>query len=226
MITIIDYGMGNLRSVQKSFEKAGAKTQITQSVKEIENAEVLVLPGVGAFGAAMQNLQKMGFVEPIKKHIQSGRPFLGICLGMQVLFPYSEENPDIEGLGIFEGSVRRFQTTLRQAQGDNSPLSNPHSEFRIPKLRVPHMGWNQLNPKKESDLLAEIAPDSYTYFVHSYYVDPEDKDIILTTTDYGVEFASSIQKNNVIAAQFHPEKSGDAGMRMLKNYVRMTGQQA
>ncbi|MFH1429371.1 MAG: imidazole glycerol phosphate synthase subunit HisH [Candidatus Margulisiibacteriota bacterium] len=250
MITIIDYGMGNLRSVQKSLEKAGAETRITQDIKEIESSAVLILPGVGAFGAAMQNLNEMGFIKQIKDYIKSGRPFLGICLGMQILFPYSEESPGIEGLGIFEGAVKRFAAGL-QISPPKSPLkgglempssetncqnirnqhsithhSNPKSEIRNTKLRVPHMGWNQLAPKKESDLLTDIAPDSYTYFVHSYYVDPKDKDIILTTTDYGLEFASAIQKDNVTAVQFHPEKSGEVGMKMLENYVEMIGRDA
>ena len=209
MITIVDYGMGNLRSVQKAFEMVGVDALVSSKQNIIGDAQVLVLPGVGHFGAAMQNLSDLNLVPLIKNHISCGKPFLGICLGLQVLFESSEECPEVAGLGVLSGSVKRFHTSMKEFAVNDS------------KLRVPHMGWNQLNIKQKSSFLNDIDRDDFTYFVHSYYVCPEDSTVILSTTNYGIGFVSSVQKDNIIATQFHPEKSGAVGLNMLKNFVEM-----
>ncbi len=199
MIAIIDYGMGNLRSVQKALEKIGAQTQITQKIENINAADKLVLPGVGAIKPAMEKLESLGLISAIHKFIASGKPFLGICLGYQLLFENSFEGGDVKGLGILKGSVNKFKPSAG--------------------LKVPHMGWNQLIFKKRNcGLLSGVEDLSNTYFCHSYYVNPTNKDIILTSTDYGIEFASSIWKNNIFGFQFHPEKSQSVGLQMLKNF--------
>ncbi len=216
MIAIIDYGMGNLRSVQKGFEKVGVKAEIVRDPGAVENARGVVLPGVGAFADAMENLTRTGMDRAVIRAISGGRPFLGICLGLQLLFEASEEWGHTNGLGVFRGMVRRLP----------------------PGLKVPHMGWNQLNyrPGKangpecgalaETDLtggercriFCNIPEGSSFYFVHSYYVDPLDKDIVAGVTEYGIEFVSAVAKNNVYAIQFHPEKSSALGLRILQNF--------
>jgi glutamine amidotransferase len=197
MLAIIDYGMGNLRSVSKALEAAGASmVRIVSQPKEILKADKIVLPGVGAMAEAISALRKLNLIEPIKESIFR-KPFLGICLGLQLLFTESEEGGRVKGLGIFKGKVRRFSG----------------------RLKVPHMGWNQIRAKS-SYILRNIPDNSYFYFCHSYYVVPDDKSIISSTTDYGLEFASSISKDNLFACQFHPEKSQAAGLRLLKNFVR------
>jgi glutamine amidotransferase len=206
MITIIDYGMGNLRSVQKGFERLGFDARVTADPGDVERAGKLVLPGVGAFRDCMENLRSGGFVEPIKQHIESGRPFLGICLGLQLLFTESEEFGRHQGLGIIPGRVVRFPAEMRQG-GEG--------------LKVPHMGWNQITVRRQAPIFKGVADGSSVYFVHSYYVVPEDEGVVATVTDYGISFCSSIWRENVMATQFHPEKSQQVGLTMLKNFGDM-----
>jgi len=199
MIAIIDYGMGNLRSVEKGFEKVGAKVIVTRDIAEIRRATGVVLPGVGAFKDCMDNLKKFNLVEIVKESVLvEQKPFLGICLGLQLLFSHSEEGAGSEGLGIFEGKVKKFE-------GD---------------LKIPHMGWNQVSIKKDNPLFVGIEDETYFYFVHSYYVAPEDENIVLTETNYGGVFVSSVWRNNIFATQFHPEKSQDSGLKILENFSR------
>lgn len=204
MIAIIDYGMGNLRSVQKGFEKIGAPAIVTADPRLVLEADRVVLPGVGAFRDCMRNLEQAGFVEPILKVIAEGRPFLGICVGMQLLFSDSVEFGLYQGLNVIPGHVLRFPEDMREgAEG----------------LKVPHMGWNQLSFKRRPPAFEGIAVDSNVYFVHSYYVKPDSDDVIAATTDYGFEFCSAIWKDNIVATQFHPEKSQDVGLGILKNFA-------
>jgi len=198
MIAIIDYGMGNLRSVSKAFEAVGHQAVVTRDKGTIQNASHVVLPGVGAFGDCMANLEQYGLIEPIKAAIQSGKPFLGICLGFQLLFTESEEFGRHEGLNIFPGNVRAFSKDCT--------------------LKVPHMGWNQVHVQRSCPLFEEIADGVDWYFVHSFFVDPQDRQITATTTTYGMPFTSSIWKDNVVACQFHPEKSQAVGLRLMKNF--------
>ena len=204
MIAIIDYGMGNLRSVQKGFEKVGSEAVITADPQVVLQADKIVLPGVGAFRDCMHNLEQAGFVEPILKVIAEGRPFLGICVGMQLLFTDSVEFGLYSGLNVIPGHVLRFPDQMMVA-GE--------------KLKVPQMGWNQISFKRRPPAFAGVEDDSNVYFVHSYYVKPDDSSIIATTTDYGIEFCSSVWKDNVVATQFHPEKSQTIGLKILKNFA-------
>lgn len=206
MIAIIDYGMGNLRSVQKSFEKIGAEAVVTADPRVVLEAERIVLPGVGAFRDCMHNLEQGGFVEPLLKVISGGRPFLGICVGMQMLFTDSIEFGLYKGLNVIPGHVLRFPDDMRVADE---------------KLKVPQMGWNQINFKRRPPAFQGIAEGANVYFVHSYYVKPDHDDVIATVTDYGFEFCSSVWKDNIIATQFHPEKSQDVGLQILKNFAEM-----
>ena len=208
MIAVIDYGMGNLRSVEKALIKVGLDARVTRSPREIDDARGVVLPGVGAFRDCMANLDRLGLIAPIRRALASGRPFLGICLGLQVLFAESEEFGRCEGLGFFRGKVVRF--------ADNLP--DPDAGPGTPTLKVPHMGWNQVKRQKEVPALQGIPADAHFYFVHSYYVAPEDPAIIATTTDYGIEFVSSVASGNVFASQFHPEKSQRHGLSLLRNF--------
>ena len=197
MITVIDYGSGNLRSVEKGFLKAGFNVKVTNRPEDVQKAEAIVLPGVGAFKDCMQELTNLGMTDVLVEAIKKGTPYLGICLGLQILFSESVEFGSCKGLDIFKGKVVKFKSD---------------------KLKIPQMGWNQLNIKNSSPLFNEIPDKSYFYFVHSYYVVPDDEGIISTTTDYGVEFTSSVCKDNVYAVQFHPEKSQALGLQMLKNF--------
>jgi len=208
MIAIVDYGMGNLRSVDKAFLSQGIGASVTRDPDEISRADGLVLPGVGAFGDCMKNLAEYGLVGPIKKHINSGKPFLGICLGLQLLFEGSEESPDVPGLGVLEGSVVRF---------------TPSEDER---LKVPHMGWNRISIKKEGPMLAGIPDGSWFYFVHSYYPAPKDAGVIAVTSSYGVEFTAAVARDNLFACQFHPEKSSADGLRILRNFAALAGGEA
>jgi glutamine amidotransferase len=231
MITIIDYGMGNLRSVQKAFEKFCSNVIVSSSAKDILKADKIILPGVGAFKVAMEELKKRDLIEPIKDSIEKDKPFLGICLGLQLLFSESEEgwkaeptrakargslggilSPPlvsmagecIKGLDIIKGKVRRF----KERDG----------------LKIPHMGWNRISLKFKSSKLKVIdgvEDGSYMYFVHSYYAVPKDKNVILCETDYGGDFASGVRKDNVYGFQFHPEKSQSAGLKIVENFVRL-----
>jgi len=193
--------MGNLRSVQKGFERVGSQAVVSRDVKDINSAEKLVLPGVGAFPECMKNLAKFGLVGPILDFVKSGRPFLGICLGLQLLFDTSYENGEHKGFGVFPGEVVRFQ---------------------LPKgYSIPHMGWNQLIVRNRPPILEGIAEGTHFYFVHSYYVVPQDANIVAADTDYGGPFCSMIWHENVFATQFHPEKSQAAGLRILKNFAEL-----
>ncbi len=196
MMAIIDYGMGNLRSVQKGFERVGFKAIVTDDPRKVREADAIVLPGVGAFGAAMERLRRSGLAEEIVQAIKDGKPYLGICLGLQLLLSESEEGGRFKGLGLIKGRVVRFQTDVK----------------------VPHMGWNQVRIVRPNPLLKDIPDNSYFYFVHSYYVVPEDKSLIAGTTEYGVEFTSMVWHDNLFAVQFHPEKSQRLGLRILKNF--------
>jgi len=201
MIAVIDYGMGNLRSVEKALERVGAKAIVTSDPKILSRCDKLVFPGVGAFGEAMKELKRLKLVGPIKDAIDEGKPFLGLCLGLQLLFEKSEEDPGVKGLCVLKGESRRFK-------------------FKGPGLKVPHMGWNCIKKNPKSKLLDGIPDNAYMYFVHSYYVVPKDKKIALTITDYGIDFVSGIAKDNIYGIQFHPEKSQELGLKILKNFVR------
>jgi len=214
MIHIIDYGMGNLRSVQKAFERVGAQAIVSGDPTDIECAEALVLPGVGAFGDAMRNLRAMGLIAPLLSAIERGKPTLGICLGMQLLFEESEEMGNYEGLGILPGRVRFFPFA-------NSPADS--SGTRLSSLKVPHMGWNQIHIRRAHPLLEGIADGSFAYFVHSYYVEPADPSLTLAETDYGVDFASVVGRDNLLGIQFHPEKSQRVGLQILANFASWAG---
>lgn len=194
-IVIIDYGMGNLHSVSKAVEAVGAVPIVTADKKIIAAAEKIILPGVGAFGDCMKNLQATGLVPELIKHIKSGKGFLGICLGMQLLFESSEESSGVAGLGIFKGAVKRL----------------------ITEYKVPHMGWNRLKLKAASPLTA-AADGSYVYFVHSFHAVPEDSNIITAVCDYGTEITAAVGRDNIQALQFHPEKSGEVGLKMLQAF--------
>lgn len=212
MIAIIDYGMGNLRSVQKGFEHTGHEAVVTSDAGTILNADKVVLPGVGAFSDCMKNLEQYGLIDAVRRSISSGKPFLGICLGLQLLFTESEEFGISKGLDVIKGKVIRFK--------------GPEFETRNSKLetlKVPHMGWNSLNFKRRPPALADVRENSHVYFVHSFHVVPEDKGVIATTTPYGIEFVSSIWKDNILAMQFHPEKSQALGLSILKHFGEMKG---
>jgi len=198
MIAIVDYGMGNLRSVQKALEKVGADARVTQKTEDIRGADKIVLPGVGAMRPAMEKLDALGLIPAVKQAIGAGKPFLGICLGLQLLFEKSNEGGDVNGLGILKGKVERFSSA---------------------KQKVPHMGWNQLKLKKPVNrLFKDIAPLSYVYFCHSYFVNPKDAESAAATTDYGAEFVSAIAVDNIYGVQFHPEKSQAVGLKILGNF--------
>lgn len=195
MISIIDYGTGNLKSIRNGFLKVGVDATITRDPYKIEKADALILPGVGAFGRAMKHLED--YKDIIHDYINSGKPFLGVCLGLQLLFTKSQEDEGIKGLDVFKGEV------LRLPEG----------------LKIPHMGWNNLKIVNKCPIFKETGND-YVYFVHSYYVRPEDESIIAATTDYGIDVTAAICKDNIFATQFHPEKSGEVGLNILKNFVK------
>lgn len=199
-LAIIDYGMGNLRSVEKAFLYLGSNAFITNNEKKIKLADKLVLPGVGAFAKAVENLKKCNLFNLIKDEVTQGKPLLGICLGLQLLFSKSYEFGETAGLDLIKGEVKKFNI----------------------KLKVPHLGWNQIKIKnKKSKIFKDIADDSFFYFVHSYYVSPQDKKITAATTDYETCFVSAIEYKNIFATQFHPEKSQENGLQILKNFARM-----
>ncbi len=202
MITIVDYGMGNLRSVQKAFEKLGHEALITNHPDPIAKAEKIVLPGVGAFCDAMRELTQLGLVEPLRAAIDRGKPFLGICLGLQLLFEVSYEDGEHAGLGVIPGEVVRFSGMAHE-------------------YKVPHMGWNQLRIRRRPPLLAATAEGTHAYFVHSYYVVPSDEAVVAAETDYPRPFCSVVWRDNLMATQFHPEKSQEAGLAMLQEFAQM-----
>jgi glutamine amidotransferase len=201
-IVIVDYGMANLRSVQKAFEHVGAKAEITSDVRVVAAADKLVLPGVGAFQDAIARLRESGLAEPIVEHIKKSRPFLGICLGLQLLFTRSMEDGEHRGLNVLPGDVVRFANT--------------------PGLKVPHMGWNQLRFRGDCPLFRGLPEDSAVYFVHSYFAAPVDANVTSATADYPKPFTAAVWKDNLFATQFHPEKSQAVGLKMLKNFAQLT----
>jgi glutamine amidotransferase len=201
MIAIIDYGMGNLRSVQKGLERVGHPAVITNDPVVLADAHRLILPGVGAFRDAISALRERGLAEPICAAAAAGKPLLGICLGLQLLFEKSFEDGEYEGLGIVPGEVVRY----------NLPV----------EYKVPHMGWNQIRLRRRAPIFAGIEDGAYFYFVHSYYVVPRDESVVALETDYGGPFCSGIWRGNLFAVQFHPEKSQDAGLRLLKNFAEL-----
>jgi glutamine amidotransferase len=199
VITIVDYKLNNLRSIENTLRRLGHDAQVTSDPKVVSEATKLILPGVGAFGDAMRNLTELGLVEPFKARVKAGVPTLGVCLGMHLVFSESEEFGLHRGLDLLPGRVKR-----------------------IPEgVSVPHMGWNQLQLKKQDPLLTGIEPGSFVYFVHSYYVDPASSDVVLASTDHGIEFTAIVHKDNVWATQFHPEKSQKVGERLLDNFARI-----
>ena len=213
MIAIIDYGVGNLFSVEKAFAAIGEDVKVTGEAEDLKIADKLVLPGVGAFGDCMKNLEATGLVPVIMEQIANKKPLLGICVGLQILFEGSEESPNVKGLGIFKGMVRRINA---------------------PQLKIPHMGWNAVLMRNSecgmrndynskfgvrNSLFSDLNEKPYFYFVHSYHAVPEDKNLIAATTDYGETLTAAVAKDNIYATQFHPEKSGDVGLQLLKNFV-------
>lgn len=206
MITIVDYGMGNLRSVEKAVVSFGAKAMISKDPDEILHADKLILPGVGAFGDGMSNIRNYGIEQAIKDFVKTGKLMLGICLGMQMLFEEDDENPGVKGLGLIKGKVKGFGLSGIKSQG----------------LKVPHIGWNIVEQVKYSFIFEGIKDKSYFYFVHSYYPVPLE-DVTIGSTDYGMAFTSVVQKDNVIATQFHPEKSQKIGLNMLSNFMNFRG---
>ncbi len=207
MIGIIDYGMGNLRSVQKAFEHLQTPAEITTSPRSLQDYDGVILPGVGAFRDAISELRRLDFVTAIREIVEADKPMLGICLGQQLLFDRSEEGGDFEGLGLIAGSVVRFQPE--------------------PGLKIPHMGWNALKITRPHPLVEGVQSGEYVYFVHSYHVQPTDPDVIICSTQHGHQtFASVVGKGNLVATQFHPEKSQQVGLRLLKNFGDMVARSA
>lgn len=201
MVAIIDYGMGNIHSVRKALELLGAKTTVVNNPEGIKKSSKVVLPGVGAFDDAVLELKKQGLISALEEHIQNRKIFLGICLGMQILFEASQEGKLTQGLGVLKGSVKKFEKK---------------------NLKVPHMGWNQLKIKNtDCPLFNGLADNSYVYFCHSYYPEPLDKSISAATTEYGTDFASIVWQDNMYGVQFHPEKSQEVGLQILKNFVKL-----
>lgn len=208
MIAIIDYDAGNIKSVEKALQSLGAETILTRNEKEILNADRIVLPGVGSFGDAMGKLQQYGLVEVIKEAVRRKIPFLGICLGMQLLFDSSEESPDVAGLSLLHGKIVKI----------------PAGEG----LKIPHIGWNSLSFEKECGkekgmLFQGLSENSYVYFVHSYYLQAEEVEVVKATTEYGVTIQASVEKDNLFGCQFHPEKSSEVGLTILKNFMEYEG---
>lgn len=201
MIAIIDYGAGNLQSVRKAFDYLGVQTQVTSDPKVLLNAEAAILPGVGAFGDSMQALESVGMVQPIRDFVTSNRPFLGICLGMQLLFEGSEESPGVPGLGILKGTIVRIPAEKG--------------------LKIPHIGWNSLALRQQGGLFQGLEEEPYVYFVHSYYLHASDPSIVSAQTEYGVVIDAAVCRGSLHAVQFHPEKSGKTGLAMLKNFAAM-----
>ncbi len=199
MITVIDYGAGNLRSVINAVGKLGYRPEVTSQPRDVLNARVVILPGVGAAADTMASLKKLGLVEPVGKFIAEGRPFLGVCIGLQILFNGTEEGGWHECLGVLPGSVRKLP----------------------PGLKIPHMGWNQVKQKVDHPVFASIPDGANFYFVHSYYVQPEDSSLVAGETEYGLSICSVIARGNLVATQFHPEKSGELGLRFYDNFLKM-----
>ncbi|MCI8530650.1 MAG: imidazole glycerol phosphate synthase subunit HisH [Lachnospiraceae bacterium] len=205
MVAVIDYDAGNIKSVEKALLSLGEKVAVTRDAETILHADSVILPGVGAFGDAMEKLHTYGLVEVIRKCVDQGTPFLGICLGLQLLFESSEESPGVEGLHILDGKIVRIPSESG--------------------LKVPHIGWNNLNFPNPGRLFDGIEEGAYVYFVHSYYLQAKEEKIVTAAADYGVEIHASVEKGNVFACQFHPEKSSHVGLRILKNFLALSGKQ-
>ncbi|NLD44271.1 MAG: imidazole glycerol phosphate synthase subunit HisH [Chloroflexi bacterium] len=201
MLAVVDYGVGNLHSVEMAFRRLGVAVRVTSAPEEVRRAEALVLPGVGAFGDAIANLRALRLEEDLLAAIRDGLPFLGICVGLQLLFEVSEELGEHRGLGALAGRVRRFG----------------------PGLTVPHMGWNQVHQARPTPLWRDLPDHAYAYFVHSYYVEPADRTVVAATTDYGIDYASAVARGNLYGIQFHPEKSQEVGERILRNFAALAG---
>lgn len=201
MIGIIDYDAGNIRSVEKALSYLGEKTVVSRNPETLKNADKVILPGVGSFGQAMENLHRYELVPVIQDMIKEGKPFLGICLGLQLLFESSEESPGVEGLGILKGKILKIPSS--------------------PGLKIPHMGWNSLQLQNNGRLFRNIPQDTYVYFVHSYYLQAREPEIVKAVTEYSTEIHASVEKDNVFACQFHPEKSGKYGLEILKNFAEL-----
>lgn len=199
MIALIDYGVGNLYSVEKALTAVGGEVKITNSEKDLKRAEKIILPGVGAFGDCMKNLESTGLIPTILEQVAAKKFLLGICVGLQILFESSEESPEVKGLGIFKGEVKKIFAK---------------------NLKIPHMGWNSIN-FNDSKLFAGLKDNPYFYFVHSYHAAPFDKNLITATTDYGEKITATVEQENIFATQFHPEKSGDVGLQVLKNFINL-----
>jgi len=206
MIAIVDYEMGNLRSVEKALERMGGHARILRTGQELARANKIVLPGVAAFGDAMEQLRKARLVEPIVRAVREGTPYLGFCLGLQLLFEVSYEHGEHRGLGLLPGKVSRFDFAGLDAKE---------------RLTIPHMGWNQLHIRRPCPMLDGVDDGAYVYFAHSYHVVPEDESVIAATTDYGHDFVSAVDADSIFATQFHPEKSQAVGLRLLENFVRL-----
>ena len=206
MIAIVDYGMGNLRSVSKAFQSQGFNVVVTRDPEDIFKATGIVLPGQGAFRDCMKNLKEYELIEPIGDFMNSGKPFFGICMGLQVLFEGSDEYSGVPGFGILKGRVVKFPDLKKEG------------------LKVPHMGWNQITIKKDVPILQGVPQNSWFYFVHSYYPEPEDDSVSVIKVNYGVEFTAAVQKDNIFACQFHPEKSSDLGLKMIRNFAALCGE--
>ena len=201
MIAIIDYDAGNIKSVEKAIHYLGEETTETRDPQTLLNADKVILPGVGSFGQAMENLHTYGLVPVIHEIVEKKTPFLGICLGLQLLFESSEETPGVEGLGILKGKIVKIPPA--------------------PGLKIPHMGWNNIKVKEDSRLFKGLPENPYVYFVHSYYLQADDEDIVAATTEYGVKIHAAVEKDNIFACQFHPEKSSTVGLQILKNFVSL-----
>lgn len=201
MIAILDYDAGNIRSVEKALQHLGEETILTHDFREIQKADKVILPGVGAFGDAMEHLKHYELDRAIKEVVAMDKPFLGICLGLQLLFESSDETPGVEGLGILKGNILRI----------------PEEEG----LKIPHIGWNSLDFPREGRLFRDLSADPYVYFVHSYYLQVQEPQIVTATCEYGVQIHASVEKNQVFACQFHPEKSGEVGLKILKNFATL-----
>jgi glutamine amidotransferase len=209
VIAIVDYGMGNLRSVWKAFAHLGADARLTRSPADVADAEKVVLPGVGAFRDCMANLDRFGLLDATLAAIRGGKPYLGICIGLQILYEESEEFGRSEGLGVLRGKVVRFPSDMTEGGGNEGQ-----------PLKVPQIGWNSLRILREAPLLRGIPQGAHCYFVHSYYGIPEEPDVVASMTEYGVPFVSSVWKDNVFACQFHPEKSQAVGLQLLRNFIQ------
>lgn len=202
MIAIIDYGAGNILSVKKALNHIDCEAEVTSNASKILEADGAILPGVGSFGDAMNNLTSKGLISTVKEFTSSGKPFLGICLGLQILFDKGDESPDVQGLSIFRGEVNRFPSDIG--------------------LKIPHIGWNSIEYKKECPIFKGLPDTPYVYFVHSYYLNSYSSDVVSATAEYGIKFHAAVWKGNVFATQFHPEKSGGVGLQILRNFTELT----